>query len=107
MKKKYVFLFGLAAGFIVPLVLAMNQYVNTGKYQLYFGKVISDDVEMPVCFRLNTETGETREYQGFKVLRPGNSMIVQGWKEVAEQPVEIPLKTKPSTAPADSNEKGR
>jgi len=82
MKKKYVFLFGLAVGLIVPLILAMNQYVNAGRYQLYFGKVIQESAETPVCFRLDTETGETKLYYQLIAKIKGDMRSIDLWGSV-------------------------
>jgi hypothetical protein len=68
MKRKYIFLFGLAVGLIVPFVMALNEITPTPRYQLYFGRVMQnygqhgDKRECRVCFRLDTQTGKTSIY---------------------------------------------
>jgi hypothetical protein len=84
MKRKYVFLCGAVVGILIPLVLGINQYLTEGRYQLFFGKVMqltvnpNQQFEYPVCFRLDTQTGETKIYEQIR----SNGAAMDVWSNV-------------------------
>ena len=68
----------------------MNQYVNAGRYQLFFGKVMQESNETPVCFRLDTETGETKLYYQLIGKLKGDMVSVDLWGPV-DTNIESPV----------------
>jgi len=90
------------------LILGFTPTGSEGRYQLFFGKVIQLGVdpnygsELPVCFRLDTQTGETRIYANVRILE-GTGMIGRGdmWKTVIIGPSDAPKS--PEAFVLDSN----
>lgn len=98
MQKKYVFLCGVAAGILIPLILwiwttqgvnppskGVNQSLVKDRYQLLFGKVMqlgadpNYQFEHPVCFRLDMQTGDTKIYKQY-FYKEG--LLADTWEEV-------------------------
>ncbi len=69
---------------LLPWLWSAINTINPGRFQLYFGKVVKAGVDFPVCFKLDSQTGDVWQYQFVNSSDANGSMSGEGFVLLSE-----------------------